>query len=86
VRRRGPARAGGHRRLVRLGRDAVRAGRLPAQRRRAGLPGAVHLRGDRPDARLVLHADDGRDAGLRPLVVRDGALPRGTSSTARAAR
>ena len=44
--------------------------------RRAGLPGAVHLRGDRPDARLVLHADGGRDAGVRPLVVRDRALPR----------
>ena len=29
---RGPARAGGHRRLVRLGLDAVRAGRLPAGR------------------------------------------------------
>ncbi len=78
--------ARGHRRLVRLGGDAVRPGRLPAQRRRAGLPGAVHRRGDRPDPRLVLHADDRRHAGVRPQLLRDGAVPRATSSTATAAR
>ena len=33
---------------------------------RAGLPGRLHLRGDRPDPRLVLHADGGRHAGVRP--------------------
>ena len=76
LRRRGPAGAGGHRRLVRLRRDAVRPGRLPRRGRDARLPGAVHLRGDRPDPRLVLHAHDRRDAGLRPVVVRDGAVPR----------
>ena len=42
---------------------------------RAGLPGRLHLRGDRPDPRLVLHADGDRHAGLRPVVVRERALP-----------
>ena len=51
-----------------------------------GLPGAVHLRGDRPDPRLVLHADGHRHAGLRPVVVRERGLPRATSSTRTAAR
>ena len=51
--------------------DAVRAVGLPARRGlggdvRAGLPGRLHLRGDRPDPRLVLHADGGRHAGVRP--------------------
>ena len=60
----------GDRRLVRLRLDAVRPVGLPARRglggdARAGLPGRLHLRGDRPDPRLVLHADGGRDAGLR---------------------
>ncbi len=41
----------------------------------AGLPGAVHLRGDRPDARVVLLADGGRHPGVRPVVVRDRGLP-----------
>ena len=40
------------------------------------LPGPVHLRGDRPDPRLVLHADGGRHAGLRPVLVRERRLPR----------
>ena len=58
----------GHRRLVRLRLDAVRpVGRAAPQQGgvRGGLPGAVHLRGDRPDPRLVLHADGGRHAGVR---------------------
>ncbi len=65
--------------MVRLGLHAVRAVRLPVREPRgvrAQLPRAVHLRGDRPDPRLVLHADGRRDAGVRPLVVRDRALPR----------
>ena len=70
VRRAGPAGPRGDRRVVRLRLDAVRAVGLPARRglggdARAGLPGRLHLRGDRPDPRLVLHADGGRHAGLR---------------------
>ena len=59
-RRAAAPRARGDRRLVRLGLDAVRpvarAVREPGQVRRA-VPGRLHLRGDRPDARLVLLAD-----------------------------
>ena len=91
VRRHVPARPRGHRRLVRLGLDAVRPVGLPAragQRRavRGGVPGAVHLRGDRPDPRLVLHADGRRHARARPVVVRERGLPRATSSPRTAAR
>ena len=87
----GAPRARGDRRLVRLRLDAVRAVGLPARRGlegavRAGLPGPVHLRGDRPDPRLVLHADGGRHAGVRPVVVRERALPRATSWPRTAAR
>ena len=51
---------------------------VAGQRRgvRGDLPGGVHLRGDRPDARLVLHADGGRHARVRPVVVRERAVPR----------
>jgi hypothetical protein len=71
----------GDRRLVRLGVDAVRAVGLPP---RAGLgravrerlSGAVHLRGDRPDPWLVLHADGRQHDGARTVVVRERALPR----------
>ena len=73
------ARARGDRRLVRQRRDAVRAVRLPAPRAagvRRPLPRRLHLRGDRPDARLVLHAHGGRHARLRPVLVQDRALPR----------
>ncbi len=80
VRRRRHARARGHRRLVRQRRDALRAVRLPAPRAAEefadALPGRLHLRGDRPDARLVLHAHGGRHARVRPVVVQDRALPR----------
>ena len=70
-----------HRRVVRLRLDAVRAVGLPARARlggevRAGLPRPVHLRGDRPDPRLVLLADGGRHARLRPELVRERRLPR----------
>ena len=91
VRRTGPPGARGDRRLVRLRLDAVRPVGLPARRglgadARAGLPGRLHLRGDRPDPRLVLHADGGRHAGLRRVVVPERALPRATSWPRTAAR
>ena len=82
-----PARRGGHlppgaagdRRLVRLRLDAVRpVRRALAQRRgRPGrVPGRLHLRGDRPDPRLVLLADGGRHPGLRPVLLPQRDLPR----------
>ena len=43
---------------------------------RGGVPRAVHLRGHRPDPRLVLHAHGHRDAGVRQVVVRGRRLPR----------
>ena len=72
-------RAGGHRRLVRLRVDAVRPvaraararGRLPRP-----LPRRLHLRGARPDARVVLLAARGQHAALRPRAVRARRLPR----------
>ena len=89
LRRADAPRARGDRRLVRLGLHAVR----PAPRAvrepgavRAALPGELHLRGDRPDARLVLLADRGLDAAVRPLALRDGAGASGTSPTPRARR
>ena len=68
----------GHRRLVRLRLDAVRpVGRAAPQQGgvRGRLPGAVHLRGDRPDPRLVLHADGRRHAGVRAELLRERAVP-----------
>ena len=65
-----PARPRRHRRLVRLGRDAFRSAPLPLRERGEGRTrrpfpaGRFHLRGDRPDARLVLHPARPR---LRPL-------------------
>ena len=50
---------------------------------RAVLPGTVHLRGDRPDQGLVLLADGGRHAGLRPVRVRERGLPRPDPGRAR---
>ncbi len=73
-----PPRSAGHRRLVRLGLDAVRAVRRAAPQRRPRrreLPGRLHLRGDRPDPRLVLHADGGRDARPRPQLVPERPVP-----------
>ena len=58
-RRHDAAPARGDRRLVRLGRDALRAVALPVRERGGvprALPGRLHLRGHRPDARLVLLA------------------------------
>ena len=74
VRRDRDARARGHRRVVRLGRDAVRPAPRAVRRRAAlerALPGRLHLRGARPDARLVLLAARRLDAAAR----RRGALP-----------
>ena len=71
--------ARGHRRLVRLRLDALRAVGLPVPEQgpvRQALPGAVHLRGHRPDPRLVLHADGHRHPGLRPVRLRERRLPR----------
>ena len=51
--------------MVRLRRHAVRAVALPVRARGAvqgAVPGRLHLRGDRPDARLVLHAARARHA------------------------
>ncbi len=73
-----PPRRGSHRLLVRLGRHAVRAVALPvreSRRVREELPGGLHLRGDRSDARLVLHAARDRDDGLGPGGVQERHLP-----------
>ena len=50
------------------------------------VPGGLHLRGDRPDARLVLLAARDLDAAVRPRAVPQRDLPRATSSTPRARR
>ena len=71
--------AGGHRRLVRLRLDAVRpAPRAVRERRalRASVPGRLHLRGARPDARLVLLAARDLDAAVRPRSLPQRRLPR----------
>ena len=52
---------------------------LPVRERggvRRALPGRLHLRGDRPDARLVLHAARRVDPALRRLQLRQLRLPR----------
>ena len=64
-------RARGRRRLVRQRRDALRPGPPPVRdgrRPRRALPGRLHLRGARPDARLVL-LPAGRE---HPALRRDG--------------
>ena len=82
VRRDRDARQGGDRHLVRLRRDAVRAVELPARARarrgvvRRALPRRLHHRGDRPDARLVLHADGRGRAALRLDGVPQRRVPR----------
>ena len=70
---------GGDRRLVRLGRDAVRAVPLPVRGRggvRAAIPGRLHLRGPGPDAGLVLLAARGVGAAVRPDQLPQLRLPR----------
>ena len=74
VRRARAAGTRGDRRLVRLGRDAVRAARRAAAQRGGVLrvvSGAVHLRGAGPDPGLVLLADGRGDDGVRPFGVRE---------------
>ena len=69
LRRRDAPRAGADRRLVGLGLDAVRAVARAVRERgrlRAALPRRLHLRGARPDARLVLLAARDLHAALRP--------------------
>ena len=50
------------------------------------VPGGLHLRGDRPDARLVLLADRDLDAAVRPQLLQDRASASATSPTPRARR
>ena len=78
VRRAGPAGRARPRRLVRLGVDAGRAVALPLRARRrvrAPLPRRLHLRGDRPDPRLVLLAARGQHARVRPHPVPQRRVP-----------
>ena len=83
------ARRAGARRVVRLRVDAGRAVALPVRERRrvrAALPRRLHLRGDRPDPRLVLLAARGEHARVRPVAVPQRRLPRRSSSTRTARR
>ena len=69
----------GDRHLVRQRRDALRPVPLPVRERggvRRALPGRLHLRGDRPDPRLVLHPARRVDAALRHLQLPQLRLPR----------
>ena len=78
VRRRDAPRARGHRRLVRLGLHAVRPVALPVRERRdvrGALPGRLHLRGHRPDPRLVLQPLAVGDAHRGPQLLQERALP-----------
>ena len=79
VRRRDAPGRVGDRHLVRQRRDAVRAVPLPVRERgavRGALPGRLHLRGDRPDPRLVLHAARRVDPAVRHLQLPQLRLPR----------
>ena len=70
---------GGHRCLVRLRLDALRAVALPVRERRplrGALPGRLHLRGHRPDARLVLQPHRRGHADRGPQLLQARALPR----------
>ncbi len=82
VRRDGVTRSRGHRHLVRRGGDAVRAVGLPPGARarpralRRALPRRLHQRGDRPDARVVLHADGRGRPALRLDLLPQLRVPR----------
>ena len=71
----------GDRHLVRLRRDALRPVGVPPRARarartlRGVLPRGLHLRGDRPDARVVLHADGRGRAALRLHGLPDRGVP-----------
>jgi isoleucyl-tRNA synthetase len=83
------ARARGHRRLVRLRLHAVRAVALPVRERgrsSRALPGRLHLRGHRPDARLVLQPAGGGHARLRRAARTRTCSAWATSSTPTARR
>ena len=89
VRRGDAPRARRHRRLVRLRLDAVRAAPRAVRGRgavRAQLPGGLHLRGDRPDARLVLLPDRDLDAAVRQGARTGRCSASATSPTRRARR
>ena len=65
--------------LVRVGLDAVRAGALPVREPRVvrePLPGRLHRRVRRADARLVLHDARAGDGAVRPPAVPELHLPR----------
>ncbi len=71
-------RARGDRRLVRLGRDAFLAVPPPVRERgrvQAPVPRGLHLRGARPDPRLVLLAARDLHAPVRPLELQERPLP-----------
>ena len=77
-RRDAPGRVG-DRHLVRQRRDALRPAPLPVRERgavRGALPRRLHLRGDRPDPRLVLHAARRVDPALRQSQLPQLRLPR----------
>ena len=79
VRRRDAPGRVGDRHLVRQRRDALRPVPLPVRERgavRGALPRRLHLRGDRPDPRLVLHAARRVDPALRHLQLPQLRLPR----------
>ena len=79
VRRRDAPRAGPDRRVVGLRLHAVRPVARAVRERgrvRRALPGRLHLRGARPDARLVLLAARGVGAAVRRGVLPDVPLPR----------
>ena len=64
--------------LVRLRLDAGGAVALPVREPRAvhrAVSGRLHLRGDRPDARLVLHPARGQYAAVRPAELQERDLP-----------
>jgi hypothetical protein len=81
--------ARGARLLVRVGVDAVRPGALPVRERRlvrAPLPGRLHRRVHRPDARLVLHAARAGHGAVRPAGVLHLREPRHRARRRRRAR
>ena len=79
LRLRDAPRARADRRVVGLGLHAVRAVACAVREPgavRGALPRGLHLRGARPDARLVLLAARDLDDALRALLLRDRPLPR----------
>ena len=89
LRRRDAPRRGGDRRLVRLGRDALRPVSLPVRERgrvHRALPGRLHLRGPGPDPRLVLLAARRVDPAVRPDELPQLRLPRADPRPRRARR